>query len=379
MAPPSIDQAAVASLLERARREVDEGLLPSCQLALALDGELIVEATFGDVEPSSRYVIFSCTKALVASAAWLLIGEGSLDVHRPVADYVPEFAANGKERITVEQLLTHTAGFPQAPLDPRKVATRAQRVERFGAWRLNWEPGSRFEYHPTSAHWVVGEIVERTVGTDLSTFVRTRILEPLGLTALRLGDVPERTGDVNALVAVGEPPTSAELEAVTGIAGLDYADLVGEVTNDVLLTFNDPAALAVGMPGAGGISTAGDLARFYQALLHDTGDLWDRDVLADGTGTIRCILPHPLHGVPANRSLGLVVAGDPKDAALRGFGHGCSPATFGHNGAGGQIAWADPVSGLSFSYLTNGLDANVIREARRGISLSSRAAAVVRN
>lgn len=279
----------------------------------------------------------------------------------------------------MEQLLIHTGGFPQAPLNPRTVSTRAQRLERFAAWRLNWEPGTRFEYHPTSAHWVVGEIVERLSGVDLPTFARTRILEPLGLHRLRLGDVPDRTGDVNRLVGVGQPPTSAELEAITGIAGLDYAELVGEVTQEALLAFNDPDALALGVPGAGGISTAGDLARFYQALLHDTGDLWDREVLADGTGRIRCILPHPLHGVPANRSLGLVVAGDPRDVALRGFGHGCSAGTFGHNGAGGQIAWADPASGLSFSYLTNGLDANVIREARRGISLSSRAAAVVKN
>jgi len=379
MAPSSIDEAAVRSLLDRARRDVDSGVVPSCQLAVALDDEIVVEATFGEAEPDSRYAIFSCTKALVAAAVWLLIGEGSLDVHRPVTDHLPEFAANGKERITVEQLLIHTAGFPQAPLDPRAVSTRAQRVERFASWRLNWEPGSRFEYHPTSAHWVLGEIVERLSGVDLPTFVRTRILEPLGLHRLRLGDVPERTGDVNHLVSVGHPPTSEELEAVTGIAGLDYAELVGEVTHDVLLAFNDPQVLALGMPGAGAISTAADLARFYQALLHDTGSLWDPDVLADGTGRVRCILPHPLHGVAANRSLGLVVAGDPEDLTLRGFGNGCSTAAFGHNGAGGQIAWADPASGLSFTYLTNGLDANVIREARRGISLSSHAAAVVRN
>lgn len=96
MAPSSIDQAAVDSLLERARRDVDDGLLPSCQLALAIDDEVVAEATFGDVGPDSRYVIFSCTKALVAASVWLLIGEGVLDVHRPVADYVPEFATTAR-------------------------------------------------------------------------------------------------------------------------------------------------------------------------------------------------------------------------------------------------------------------------------------------
>ena len=94
----------------------------------------------------------------------------------------------------------------------------------------------------------------------------------------------------------------------------------------------------------------------YQAFLHDPDRLWDPEVLADATGTIRTSLPHPIHGIAANRSLGLVIAGDAPGAALRGFGTQCSARAFGHGGAGGQIAWADPATGLSFSYLTNGLD-----------------------
>ena len=80
-------------------------------------------------------------------------------------------------------------------------------------------------------------------------------------------------------------------------------------------------------------------------------------------------------GVAANRSLGLGIAGDDGKAAFRqNFGRTCSPRTFGHAGAGGQIAWADPESGLSFVYFTNGLDTNLIRQARRGVALSSIAA-----
>lgn len=78
-------------------------------------------------------------------------------------------------------------------------------------------------------------------------------------------------------------------------------------------------------------------------------------------------------GVKINRGLGVVIAGDEK-RNLRGFGHTNSPTTFGHQGAGGQLAWADPETGLSFVYLTNGHDRNRIREARRGISISNRAA-----
>jgi CubicO group peptidase (beta-lactamase class C family) len=79
--------------------------------------------------------------------------------------------------------------------------------------------------------------------------------------------------------------------------------------------------------------------------------------------------------VSANRTLGLVLAGDDGMSSRRhNLGKTVSPRAFGHGGAGGQIAWADPETGISFCYLTNGLDANVLREGRRGVALSSRAA-----
>jgi CubicO group peptidase (beta-lactamase class C family) len=124
------------------------------------------------------------------------------------------------------------------------------------------------------------------------------------------------------------------------------------------------------------VSNAADLALLYQALLHNPGRLWDPAVLEDGRGTVRCRLPDPVTGIPANRTLGLVAAGDDGRAALRGMGHTVSPRAFGHNGAAGQIAWADPDSGLSFVYLTNGIDRHFLREARRTVSIASRAGLV---
>jgi CubicO group peptidase (beta-lactamase class C family) len=147
------------------------------------------------------------------------------------------------------------------------------------------------------------------------------------------------------------------------------------VTDEALLSFNRPEIRAVGVPGGGGIATAATVALFYQALLHNPGKLWDPDVLADATGHVRNTFPDFLAlGAPANRALGVVVAGDDGNANKRGFGHTQSPRTFGHNGAAGQIAWADPDSGISFCYLTNGRDLHPIREGRRGIGISSRAA-----
>jgi CubicO group peptidase (beta-lactamase class C family) len=119
------------------------------------------------------------------------------------------------------------------------------------------------------------------------------------------------------------------------------------------------------------------MATFYQRLLHGQEDVWPADLLSDVTSNVRNRLPDPA-GVPANRSLGLILAGDDGWSHARGMGRTVSPGTFGHNGAGGQIAWADPESGLSFCYLTNGRDVNPIREGRRGIGISSRAAVCAR-
>jgi len=369
----AIDPNALSALLTRARREVDEGVLPSCQVAVARDGELVVLETIGEATDANRYVIFSCTKALIAGAIWLLLADGSLTLDQRVADVIPGFGENGKDGVTVEQLLVHQSGFPSAPLNLALTLTREERLERYRSWRLNWEPGTRFEDHPTSAHWILAELIETISGIDYRQFVHTRVLDPLGLDRLRLGEPADRQADIVDLEVRGEPPTADELQAVLGVEGLTIDDMVGEVTTDALMAFNRPEIRAIGVPGGGGISGAADLALYYQALLANPGDLWEPKWLAAGTREVHGDLPDPLFGVPSHRTLGITMAGEGSTAALRGYGHTVSPRAFGHAGAGGQIAFADPDTGISFCYLTNGLDANVLREHRRTAGLASRA------
>jgi CubicO group peptidase (beta-lactamase class C family) len=363
-----IDPSALEVLFARVQQDVDAGRLPSCQLALARDGQLAVWRAFGDAPVESRYVIFSATKAVVAGAVWILIGEGALDVSRTVASLIPEFAPNGKDVITVEQVMLHTSGFPRAPFNALDWDDRERRLARFSQWRCNWEPGTRYEYHPTTAHWVLAEIVERLTGGDFRTFVRERIIEPLGLSGLQVGVPIAQQGDINDLVLTGEPTPPDELEAALGIRELPLTD----VTPDALMSFNRPEVRAVGVPGGGGVSTAADLALYYQALLSDPTGIWKPEVLADVTANVRNHMPDWM-GTPANRSLGLIISGADGKAGARGMGKTVSPRAFGHNGAGGQIAWADPATGLSFCYLTNGLDQHALREWRRTTGIASRA------
>jgi CubicO group peptidase (beta-lactamase class C family) len=233
-------------------------------------------------------------------------------------------------------------------------------------WRLNWEPDSTYEYHPESAHWVLVEIVDRVTGGDYRELLHERITKPAGIAERVLGT----TAPVAPVVEVGEEATPDELEAVLGVRELPMTT----VTPAGLIALSQDELRPVGHPGGGGIMTAAEIVTFYQALLRNDTGIWKPDVLADAVGHVRNDKPDRWTRVTANRGLGVVIAGGDGRSNLRGFGHTNSARTFGHNGAGGQIAWADPESGISFAYLTNGLDAHVIRQGRRGIALSSYAA-----
>lgn len=364
----AVHHEAVAALIGRARRDVDEGVLPSCQLALARNGELLVDETFG-APASSRYVTFSVTKAFSAAIAWLLLGDGTLRTSTRVAEVVPEFAANGKSDVTVEHLLTHTAGFPRAPMRPEEGADRATRVARMATWRLDWAPGTQTAYHATSAYWPLVEVIDRVTHDDFRTVLTSRIADPLGLSSLRLGVPPDAAGDVLPVVGVGEVASD----------GQTLGSHVGETAESFLLRFNEPEVLAAGVPGAGAVARAADVAMFYQAVLHNEGGVWDPAVLRDATTTVRNTLVDPLFKVPANRTLGLMVAGDDGQAVVRGFGRHAGPRSFGAPGVGGQIAWADPDSGISFCYLTNGLDADVIASFTRSAKIAGLAGRCARD
>lgn len=371
-----IDSERLEAVFARARRDVEDGTLRSAQVAVARNGRLAGVRTFGTVRhggsaeevPATNetlYSIFSCTKAIVGAAVWALCEEGLLRVEERVADIVPEFGTNGKGGITVEQVMLHIGGFPYVPFSPFDWDDREARLRRFASWRLNWEPGTRFEYHATSAHWVLAEIIERRTGMDFRAYVRERILERAGLEDLFLGlptGLNGRVADVRYLVTPVPPPGGW-----------------GEVTPEAILHFNRPEVRAVGVPGGGGIGGAAQLALFYQALVNGGEGPNGKRILKPETiawaTVVRTKEFHrvPILDYPVNRALVVQVAGDDGFSHLRGFGRTCSPRAFGHGGAGGQIGWCDPVSGISVGYCTDGF-LDEVQQGRRVTAISSLAA-----
>lgn len=342
----------IDQLFGQAQGQVDAGHVPACQVAVGHGGRIVAFRTFGDATDTTRFCVFSATKPIVASVVWLLLGDGLADPYDPIGRYVPELAAAGLGAVTLEQVLLHTGGFPHAPMTETEGADPTRRRERFATWSLEWEPGTRFEYHPASAHWVLADVIDRLTGRDYRDVLEHRVCLPLGLPRV-LGLAASAQDDVARLVAVG-PDAQAEES----------------------LRFNGVDVRLAGNPGGGAFMTAADLALFYQGLLHNPGGLWDEAVLHDVTTKVRCTFDDPLLGVSVNRTRGLVLAGGDGNHQLRYaiFGRGCSPGSFGHAGAHGQVAWADPASGLSFVYLANAIDADMMRPGIRANALATTAA-----
>src|SRR6202046_839937 len=160
-----LDPEKVEALFNRAEREVKDGLLPSTQIAIARNGKIGAMRTVGRAvqggseKPATNetlYTIFSCTKAIMSAASWILIGEGKLKTSEVVAEIVPAFGTNGKGKMTVQQVLLHVGGFPNAPYPQDEWLDKSKRLERFAKWRLEWAAGGQQVRIPSNV-WILGD------------------------------------------------------------------------------------------------------------------------------------------------------------------------------------------------------------------------------
>ena len=364
-----VDADRLRDLFAFVQSQVGEEGLPGAQVAVAREGKIAGCESFGravqggadrPVDGGTLFCIYSSTKAVVAAAVLCLIEDGLLSIEERAADVVPAFAGQGKDAITVEQVMLHVGGFAGAPMHPRLWEDRSLRLERIAGWRLNWAPGSRFEYHATAAHWLLAEMMGARTGRDFRDYIRARLLDPLGLSDLWVGLPDDQHGRAADVVYVEQP------------AAPDGGSR--EVNPQTILHFNLASQRRSGCPGGGGFAGAAEMALFYQRLLDGgagpgAGRALRPETIDYGTRVRSDPVRHrdPLSGIAVNRGLLGVVAGDDGNAVLRGFGDGVSARAFGHGGAGGQVSWGDPASGLSVAFVTNGFasDAEIARRTRR--------------
>ncbi len=299
-------------------------------------------------------VIFSCTKGLVSILAARLVQEGRLDYSAPVARYWPEFAAAGKDRVTVGQALAHQAGLsaPRADLVEDDIVDWDRVVGALAAQEPLWPLGTGYAYHALTHGWVAGEIIRRVTGKSVGSYFRELIAAPLAVDAW-IG-LPAEMAERAAHLQVSPPLTAlwAE-EAAKPAPNWPYKAMsLGEALPADLVSddggFNKQRIRAAEIPGAGGIATAEALATIWSATVTPTRGvrLIDDAVIADATRTQSQGAP-VFGGEPPYSRWGY---GFQLDSEARRY---LGAASFGHDGAGGQVGFADPTRQVGFGFVTN--------------------------
>lgn len=331
--------------------------------AVTVGGETVVDVWGGvadirDGRPWRRdtlSVMFSCGKGLMTIAALRLVEEGRLLLDAPVTDYWPEYGAAGKERTTVRHLLAHRAGLvaPDVDLGVPDLVAWDPVVRALEAQAPLWEPGTAWTYHTITHGWLVGEVIRRVTGTDPGSYLHG-LIRPLARDTW-LGLPFEHESRVTWLDQFDQPsdprpgdprsgdPVERTLARASTLGGALPVDLVAGQAG-----FNDPRLHAAQVPGAGIIGTARDLARIWSATVVET----------DGIRLLSSATTEDASRVQSTGEPFLTVPG-PWPAWGTGFllsneAFGMlTPRSFGHNGAGGQLGFADPDTGIGLGYLTN--------------------------
>lgn len=348
---------AVGDAFERNFAERDE---LGAAVAVYLDGVCVVDAWGGIAdtatvrpwEQDTLVVVFSATKGPIATAVAMLVDRGVLDYDRPVAEYWPGFAANGKQQITVGQVMSHSAGLSAIDLEiPQdRLHDRDLIVSALEAQEPIWEPGSGHGYHAVSIGWLADELIRRSDGRSASAFIAEEIAAPLGI-EIYIGT----PADVHPRVAtVEEPPPPTELPKMVA-AALDQSSITFRTTRNPVLglpaLINTEYGLTMELPAGNGVTNARSFARMYGALARG-GEI-------DG---VRLLSPETLAIASAPRVDGddLVIC----EPTAYAYGFRTASATgpmafstnrraFGHTGAGGSVAFADPDAKVGFAYVTN--------------------------
>src|SRR3954471_10664371 len=317
------------------RSHIAEGCYAGAQIALARHGKLALVRSYGDARteggrvPASNdtlFLLFSQTKVLTSAAVWTLVEDGRLSFMDKIADHLPEFAARGKGEISLHQVMTHQGGFPSNNVTRSTWTDHARMRAEVCDFSLDWTPGSKLQYHGQAAHLVQAMLIEAVTGQDYRDVIRDKVIAPLGL---------------DSDIFVGVP---SQLQS-------RCADTYAPEARD-----NSAEFRAAGLPSGGGFATARGMGGVSQMLL-GKGRL----------GNVRVFSPRliayvsrnhtgergdeQMSGIPMHRGLGPHVRG--ASDRIRGLGTLGAPATFGHGGVGSSYSWADPESGVSFSYITN--------------------------
>jgi CubicO group peptidase (beta-lactamase class C family) len=366
---PGFEPVAEA-FAENIRRHGDAG----ASVGVYVDGVAKVDLWGGVADAASGRpwasdtvsIIYSATKGATAILAALLAQRGQLDFDAPVTRYWPEFAGGGKGDVPVRYLFTHQVGLPylDTKLTREEILEGSRIVEVLQQQTPVWEPGTAHGYHALTYGWLTGALIAKATGTKFGELFQEEIAQPLGLD-LHIGLPAADAGRVAPLINM-PPPDPHALDAITDPAQRDVLMALGAAaadpdstfsralsTNGALptpdaATWNDPRVYQAEMPAANGISNGRALARLYAATVSETGGI---RLLSDET--VAQMKAEQVNGpdrtliTPSRFGTGFQLP-TPVSPQL-------SPDSFGHQGAGGALGFADTRHRVGFGYVQNQL------------------------
>jgi CubicO group peptidase (beta-lactamase class C family) len=334
MSQPGLNSAAA-----QLEAEVQRGNLGAAAILVARRGTIVLHKGFGrlsrkadaaPVTPDSVFLLASITKPVTACALMLLVERGKVSLDDPVSRYLPEFTGGGREKVLVRDLLAHTSGLPD--MLPENIELRrahaplSEFVRRTYKTPLLYAPGASFRYQSMGI-LLAGEIVERLSGMRLREFERKEIFQPLGMDHSTLGLGSMRIRDT--VEAWSSPDDDADDTARFGANSLYWRDM--------------------GHPWGGMHSTTRDIAVLLETFLNG-GVYGDKRVFS--RSTVKAMTTDQNLRVHAPWGFGWALG---RSTAWNFFGDRVSAATFGHAGATGTVAWADPDTQLICVILTDRL------------------------
>jgi len=362
--PVGMSEDNVEAIWKAAQHLYRSGIHPAIALCVRRDGEVVLDRAIGhasgngpsdprDAEkvlatPETPFCIFSASKGTTATLVHLLDERGLLHIGDPVAEYLPEFARNGKAGITIGHVLAHRSGIPNAPKEALNLDTindwQSQREYMYDAKPMS-RAGKRQAYHAVSGGSLLGEVVREITGKSIREVLADEILDTLGFRWMNYGVAAEDVPLVGTNYPTGPPPVPPLSTFLTRALGVH--------PDEATRMSNDPRFLTAVLPAANGVSTANELGRFYE-MLRRGGELDGVRVMEERT--IRRARIEQSHlevdlslGLPIAFSYGYMLGGK----VLSLFGPNTTQA-FGHLGWINIIGWADPERRLSVGLITTG-------------------------